>query len=65
MAAKAREYAHAVSELRWRSADTLSSQVSGTRTRPYDVRAHFHDACGGLFEGTSADRYETVRLISR
>jgi superfamily II DNA or RNA helicase len=41
--AKAREYAHAVSELRWRSADTLSGQVQGTRTRPYDVCAYFHD----------------------
>lgn len=41
--AKAREYAHAVSGLRWRSADTLSGQVQGTRTRPYDVCAYFHD----------------------
>jgi superfamily II DNA or RNA helicase len=41
--AKAREYAHAVSELRWLAADTLGGWVQGTRTRPYDVRAQFHD----------------------
>ncbi|RZF23551.1 helicase [Paraburkholderia sp. UYCP14C] len=41
--AKAREYAHAVSGLRWQSGDTLSGQVQGTRTRPYDVCAYFHD----------------------
>ncbi|KDP86267.1 hypothetical protein CF70_008365 [Cupriavidus sp. SK-3] len=41
--AKAREYVHAVSELRWLGADTLGGWVQGTRTRPYDVRAYFHD----------------------
>lgn len=40
---KARSYASAVSELRWIDGDTLAGLVQGTRTRPYDVRAYFHD----------------------
>ena len=40
---KARSYASAVSELRWIDEDTLAGLVQGTRTRPYDVRAYFHD----------------------
>ncbi|TPQ37080.1 DEAD/DEAH box helicase [Cupriavidus pinatubonensis] len=40
---KARSYANAVSELRWIDGDTLAGLVQGTRTRPYDVRAYFHD----------------------
>ncbi|MFC4518486.1 SNF2-related protein [Cupriavidus pinatubonensis] len=40
---KARSYASAVSELRWIDGDTLAGLVQGTRSRPYDVRAYFHD----------------------
>ncbi|CAE6868202.1 RNA polymerase-associated protein RapA [Paraburkholderia aspalathi] len=44
--AKAIGYAHAVSNLRWQDADTLSGKVQGTRSRPYDVRVHFHATDG-------------------
>ncbi|MFX1689714.1 DEAD/DEAH box helicase [Paraburkholderia sp. A2RI-6] len=40
---KARDYANAVSELRWIADDTLGGLVQGTRSRPYDVRVYFHD----------------------
>jgi superfamily II DNA or RNA helicase len=41
--AKARDYVHAVSELRWREDASLSAKVQGTRSRPYSVRVYFHD----------------------
>ncbi len=40
--AKAREYIHAVSKLRWHD-NTLSGKVQGTAHRPYSVNVHFYD----------------------
>jgi superfamily II DNA or RNA helicase len=40
---KARGYQHAVSDLAWTNAITLSGKVQGTRIQPYDVRVYFHD----------------------
>jgi len=47
--AKARDYAHAVSELRWASDNTLTGRVQGTRRRPYEVEVQFHDAGGNMW----------------
>jgi superfamily II DNA or RNA helicase len=41
--AKARDYAHAVSDLQWQRGDTLTGKVQGTRSRPYDVWIMFND----------------------
>lgn len=41
---KARDYAHAVSELKWKDDyTTLAGKVQGTRSRPYDVWIAFND----------------------
>ncbi|RQS68169.1 helicase [Burkholderia sp. Bp8963] len=40
---KARDYAHAVSDLRWQNNATLTGKVQGTRSRPYDVWILFND----------------------
>ena len=40
--AKARDYAHAVSNLHWEN-NTLSGEVQGTQRYPYVVDVHFHD----------------------
>ncbi|KWZ58381.1 helicase [Burkholderia ubonensis] len=41
--AKARDYVHAVLDLRWRDDDALVGKVQGTRSRPYDVWILFND----------------------
>src|ERR1700759_4185939 len=41
--AKARDYVHAVSKLRWQD-NTLSGEVQGTARRPYAVDVHFYEA---------------------
>ncbi|MGU7773710.1 DEAD/DEAH box helicase [Burkholderia sp. MR1-5-21] len=47
--AKARDYAPAVSDLRWRDSHKLTGKVQGTRSRPYDVWVVFNDVDKGMW----------------
>ncbi|MGF6971973.1 putative Zn finger protein [Paraburkholderia sp. JPY465] len=46
--ARARDYVHAVSKLRWQD-NVLSGEVQGTARRPYTVDVQFYDTADGLW----------------
>ena len=46
---KARDYVHAVSELRWQPNNRLTAKIQGTRSRPYDVWIMFNDVDGDMW----------------